>query len=241
MAPAMVSVALNARVTALLKLLQSPAAELRRPLVAIWAAILAFDPSCRRDLVKDGAHLSFVAHLHALAAPGDPAEAASRAGLADAAELDEQRCLAAFVLAAVAQNLRGVVADLPPRHAGGIAGADQREAQVGEEEDVDHYLAIAGLRIVVRRVPDAHCAGAAGARAGARRARSSAGRVETTASSYCHKWYGCSREAHPAHCLSRGAWSRPQAGVMPVVLVPVPLVPVLMPTSTTNSALALAR
>ena len=37
-----------------LKLLQSPAPELRRPLVAIWAAILAFDGSCRSDLARDG-------------------------------------------------------------------------------------------------------------------------------------------------------------------------------------------
>jgi len=45
-----------------LKLLQSPAPELRRPLVAIWACILAFDPSCKQDLVKDGALIYFVAH-----------------------------------------------------------------------------------------------------------------------------------------------------------------------------------
>jgi len=77
-----------------LKLLQSPAPELRRPLVAIWAAILAFDGSCRGDLVRDGAHLYFVSHLAALdgAEPGDAA--AER-------ELDEQRALSAFVLANV--------------------------------------------------------------------------------------------------------------------------------------------
>ena len=46
-----------------LKLLQSPANELRQVLVCIWARILAFDPSCRTDLVKDNAYVYFIVHL----------------------------------------------------------------------------------------------------------------------------------------------------------------------------------
>ena len=65
-----------------------PAPELRRPLVAIWAAILAFDGTCRADLVKDGAHQYFVEHLCSLAE--DP-RAQDRAA---ALEMDEQRKLA---------------------------------------------------------------------------------------------------------------------------------------------------
>ena len=46
-----------------LKLLQSPAPELRQVLVAIWSSILNFDPSCKVDLVKDDAHSHFITHL----------------------------------------------------------------------------------------------------------------------------------------------------------------------------------
>ncbi|KAJ8607480.1 hypothetical protein CTAYLR_009427 [Chrysophaeum taylorii] len=87
-----------------LKLLQSPAPELRRPLVAIWAAILAFDDSCKHDLVKDGAHAYFLAHAAKLAdlrdhqQPGPPA-AAGEAIEAD--ELEDQSLLSAFVLSTI--------------------------------------------------------------------------------------------------------------------------------------------
>jgi len=47
-----------------LKLLQSPIDEYKHVLVGIWAKILAFDPSCQADLVKDGALTHFVDHLH---------------------------------------------------------------------------------------------------------------------------------------------------------------------------------
>eukprot|EP00628_Pelagophyceae_sp_CCMP2097_P022630 CAMPEP_0184222012 /NCGR_PEP_ID=MMETSP0976-20121227/18520_1 /TAXON_ID=483370 /ORGANISM="non described non described, Strain CCMP2097" /LENGTH=731 /DNA_ID=CAMNT_0026526923 /DNA_START=10 /DNA_END=2203 /DNA_ORIENTATION=+ len=82
-----------------LKLLQSPALDLRRPLVAIWASILAFDPSCAADLLKDEAHVSFIAHLHQLSN--------AAAGAHDAIpldQLDDQRTLVAFVLASVLEN-----------------------------------------------------------------------------------------------------------------------------------------
>ena len=43
-----------------LKLLQSPAAELREVLVFIWAKILALDKSCQMDLVKDNGQNYFI-------------------------------------------------------------------------------------------------------------------------------------------------------------------------------------
>jgi regulator-associated protein of mTOR len=43
-----------------LKLLQSPAAELRKTLVFIWAKILALDQSCQIDLVKDNGQQYFI-------------------------------------------------------------------------------------------------------------------------------------------------------------------------------------
>ena len=42
----------------ILKLLQSPAQEIRRVLVCIWAAIIGFDPSCRVELIRDKSQVS---------------------------------------------------------------------------------------------------------------------------------------------------------------------------------------
>ena len=46
-----------------LKLLQSAAKELRPLLVSIWAKILAVDPSCQADLVRDSSHKYFLTIL----------------------------------------------------------------------------------------------------------------------------------------------------------------------------------
>ncbi|KAM3574990.1 hypothetical protein VYU27_003116 [Nannochloropsis oceanica] len=71
-----------------LKLLQSPAPELRQVLVCTWARILAFDPSCRSDLVKDNAYLYFIGHL-------------------GRGEVEpEQRVLAAFVMSVIMDDSR---------------------------------------------------------------------------------------------------------------------------------------
>ena len=48
-----------------LKLLQTTAADLRGTLVFIWAKVLALDPTCQADLVKDGGHLYFLRQLDA--------------------------------------------------------------------------------------------------------------------------------------------------------------------------------
>ena len=47
----------------MLKLLQSPIDEYKHVLVGIWLKILEFDPSCKGNIVKDGALLHFVRHL----------------------------------------------------------------------------------------------------------------------------------------------------------------------------------
>jgi regulator-associated protein of mTOR len=47
-----------------LKLLQSPAIELRPVLVFIWAKILAVDQSCRNDLLKDNGYNYFITILN---------------------------------------------------------------------------------------------------------------------------------------------------------------------------------
>lgn len=71
-----------------LKLLQSPAVELRKILVFIWAKILALDQSCQLDLVKDNGQHYFV---NVLSNPKIPAE---------------QRQQAAFVLSVICNNCR---------------------------------------------------------------------------------------------------------------------------------------
>lgn len=47
----------------IIKLLPSASAELRQYLVAIWTYIIAFDHSCRGDLVKDKHHSSFISWM----------------------------------------------------------------------------------------------------------------------------------------------------------------------------------
>ncbi|KAL6040813.1 regulatory-associated protein of TOR 1 [Balamuthia mandrillaris] len=71
-----------------LKLLQSPAVELRQTLVFIWAKILALDKSCQLDLVKDNGHNYFISVL-------DASNVSS-----------ELRTMAAFVLTVITDNCR---------------------------------------------------------------------------------------------------------------------------------------
>ncbi|KAL7248660.1 hypothetical protein ACSBR2_003411 [Camellia fascicularis] len=71
-----------------LKLLQTCTPELQQILVFIWTKILALDKSCQVDLVKDGGHTYFIRFL-------DSGEA-----------YPEQRAMAAFVLAIIADGHR---------------------------------------------------------------------------------------------------------------------------------------
>jgi regulatory associated protein of mTOR len=43
-----------------LKLLQSPASDLREVLIFIWTKIISLDRSCQADLVKDNGHIYFI-------------------------------------------------------------------------------------------------------------------------------------------------------------------------------------
>ena len=71
-----------------LKLLQSSARELRPLLVSIWAKILAVDPSCQTDLIRDSSHKYFLSVLQ-----DDQGSVAS-----------EHRTWAAFILATIVHN-----------------------------------------------------------------------------------------------------------------------------------------
>ncbi|KAL7570241.1 hypothetical protein ACA910_020665 [Epithemia clementina (nom. ined.)] len=75
-----------------MKMLQSP--EYKSLLVSIWASILCFDPSCRVDLLREGAFHHFVQHLvWGLNGP-----------VMEVAEAAKERTLAAFVLAAACHD-----------------------------------------------------------------------------------------------------------------------------------------
>ncbi|KNC48222.1 WD-repeat protein mip1 [Thecamonas trahens ATCC 50062] len=83
-----------------LKLLQSPAADLRPVLVFIWAKILAVDPSCQKDLVKNGVHGYFVNAL--VVATGNVLAVAPSSSELEAAQREQVHAL--FVLAAIVAN-----------------------------------------------------------------------------------------------------------------------------------------
>ncbi|CAG8587642.1 23373_t:CDS:2 [Gigaspora margarita] len=74
-----------------LKLLQSPAADLKPPLVFIWARILAVDRSCQQDLIKDNGYNYFVNILSPNSMLNIPNEA-------------EHRAMCAFILAIFCTN-----------------------------------------------------------------------------------------------------------------------------------------
>ncbi|CAG8631166.1 6799_t:CDS:2 [Cetraspora pellucida] len=74
-----------------LKLLQSPAADLKPPLVFIWARILAVDRSCQQDLLKEHGYNYFVNILSPNSMLNIPNEA-------------EHRAMCAFILAIFCTN-----------------------------------------------------------------------------------------------------------------------------------------
>ncbi|KAJ3287889.1 hypothetical protein HK104_008412, partial [Borealophlyctis nickersoniae] len=77
-----------------LKLLQSPAAELKPVLVFIWAKILAVDRSCQNDLLKDNGYTYFINIL------------ATNAGMPNIHNISEHRAMCAFILSVFCHNFR---------------------------------------------------------------------------------------------------------------------------------------
>ncbi|GMF17385.1 unnamed protein product [Phytophthora fragariaefolia] len=85
-----------------LKLLQSPASELRQVLVFIWAKILALDASCQTDLVKDDGHSYFISHLAAGLHNGGTNQSVYSA--AGSLMPPEQKVMAAFIISVICNN-----------------------------------------------------------------------------------------------------------------------------------------
>lgn len=77
-----------------LKLLQSPAAELKPVLVFIWAKILAVDSSCQNELLKDNGFLYFVNIL------------ASNANMPAIPNISEHRAMCCFILSVFCHDFR---------------------------------------------------------------------------------------------------------------------------------------
>ncbi|KAJ3025291.1 UNVERIFIED_CONTAM: hypothetical protein HDU68_007300 [Siphonaria sp. JEL0065] len=77
-----------------LKLLQSPAAELKPVLVFIWAKILALDNSCQNDLLKDNGFTYFINILTAINSPNI------------IPNMSEHRAMCAFILSVFCHGFR---------------------------------------------------------------------------------------------------------------------------------------
>ncbi|KAF2675570.1 hypothetical protein BT63DRAFT_420766 [Microthyrium microscopicum] len=76
-----------------LKLLQSQAMELKPVMVFIWARILAVDPTCQQDLLKDNGYQYFV---HILNPAGS--------GIQGVVNVSEHRAMCAFIVAMFCRN-----------------------------------------------------------------------------------------------------------------------------------------
>lgn len=79
-----------------LKLLQSPASELRPVLVFIWAKLLAVDSSCQNDLLKDNGYTYFIGIL-----------SMPDASMGVIANPSEHRAMCAFVLSVFCRDFSG--------------------------------------------------------------------------------------------------------------------------------------
>lgn len=93
-----------------LKLLQSPAADLKPVLIYIWARILAVDRSCQIDLLRDNGYLYFTTVLSPFQ-PGAPGAWAGPNALHTAGpnvlpipNVSEHRAMCAFILAVFCQE-----------------------------------------------------------------------------------------------------------------------------------------
>jgi aspartate/methionine/tyrosine aminotransferase len=75
----------------ILKLLQSPASDIRQVLVSIWARIIGFDPSCRQELVRDKSQAYFIQYL--LSPDAQPVQRAMTVALGDDAHVAAEKAI----------------------------------------------------------------------------------------------------------------------------------------------------
>lgn len=87
-----------------LKLLQSPAADLKPVLIYIWARILAVDHSCQVDLLRDNGYMYFASVLSPFHAPGSSTTWSGQANGLAIPNVSEHRAMCAFILAVFCQD-----------------------------------------------------------------------------------------------------------------------------------------
>lgn len=110
-----------------MKLLQSP--EYKSLLVSIWASILAFDPSCRVDLLKDGAFHHFIQHLM-WGLKNDSTE--------DVTSAARERTLAAYILAVACHEYPAGQAESARLNLHGTCCALLSSYEQGEQNQTDN-------------------------------------------------------------------------------------------------------
>ncbi|KAN0060287.1 Target of rapamycin complex 1 subunit kog1 [Thecaphora frezii] len=116
-----------------LKLLQSPAADLRPVLIYIWARILAVDRSCQNDLLRDNGFLYFTSVLSPFqnGGVGGPSSGAGGQAL-PIPNVSEHRAMCAFILSVFCQ-------DFPPGQAACL-DTDAMHSCLEHLEDDDFLL-----------------------------------------------------------------------------------------------------
>lgn len=112
-----------------LKLLQSPAADLKPVLIYIWARILAVDRSCQVDLLRDNGYVYFATVLSPFAGSGGTWAPSAALPLPN---LSEHRSMCAFILSVFCQDF--------PAGQEACLETDAMEACLEHLEDDDYLL-----------------------------------------------------------------------------------------------------
>ncbi|WFD33516.1 Target of rapamycin complex 1 subunit kog1 [Malassezia cuniculi] len=112
-----------------LKLLQSPAADLKPVLIYIWARILAVDRSCQVDLLRDNGYVYFANVLSPFAGSGGTWAPSAALPLPN---ISEHRAMCAFILSVFCQDF--------PAGQEACLETDAMEACLEHLEDDDYLL-----------------------------------------------------------------------------------------------------
>lgn len=114
-----------------LKLLQSPAVDLKPVLIYIWARILAVDRSCQNDLLRDSGFVYFVGVLSPFQQhPGSAGQSASTLPIPN---VSEHRAMCAFILSVFCQ-------DFPAGQQACLQSTDAMDSCLEHLEDDDFLL-----------------------------------------------------------------------------------------------------
>ncbi|PWN27133.1 hypothetical protein BDZ90DRAFT_232692 [Jaminaea rosea] len=117
-----------------LKLLQSPAVDLKPVLIYIWARILAVDRSCQNDLLRDSGFVYFVGVLSPFAQGNGGGAAGGQGGASlPIPNVSEHRAMCAFILSVFCQ-------DFPAGQQACLQQTDAMDSCLEHLEDDDFLL-----------------------------------------------------------------------------------------------------